>query len=81
MPTLMRKGPYRIFIYASDKDEPMHVHVQRESKLAKFWIRPVRISNGGGFSFIELRAISRLIRKEQRNIEKSWNEFFGINRD
>ncbi|MEX0323736.1 MAG: DUF4160 domain-containing protein [Puniceicoccaceae bacterium] len=65
MPTLFRKGPYRIFIYASDGNEPMHVHVQREGRIAKFWIRPVWIAQAGGFTLIELRAIMRIIRNEQ----------------
>ena len=28
MPTILRVGPYRFFFYASDRAEPMHVHVE-----------------------------------------------------
>lgn len=37
MPTLRDvPGPYRIFFYSFDCQEPMHVHVQRERKTCKF---------------------------------------------
>ena len=28
MPTVLRVGPYRFFFYASDRAEPMHVHIE-----------------------------------------------------
>jgi hypothetical protein len=36
MPTVLRIGPYRFFFYAGEKDEPAHIHVEREDKVAKF---------------------------------------------
>ncbi|MFN2499896.1 MAG: DUF4160 domain-containing protein [Pyrinomonadaceae bacterium] len=36
MPTILRVRPYRFFFYASDRNEPPHVHVERDDKLAKF---------------------------------------------
>jgi hypothetical protein len=49
MPTVLRIGPYRFFFYAGDRDEPAHVHVERESHKAKFWLDPVRLEQSGGF--------------------------------
>lgn len=43
MPTVFRSGPYRFFFYAGDRNEPPHVHVERESNRAKFWLEPVRM--------------------------------------
>ncbi len=34
MPTVLRSGPYRFFFYASDRDEPVHIHVERDEKVA-----------------------------------------------
>ncbi|MBI5039684.1 MAG: hypothetical protein HZB57_00240 [Gammaproteobacteria bacterium] len=34
MPTILRVGPYRFFIYAGDRDEPRHVHVERDDIIA-----------------------------------------------
>jgi len=33
MPTVLQIGPYRFFFYAGDRDEPPHVHVEREDRL------------------------------------------------
>lgn len=41
MPTVLRVGPYRFFFYAGDRDEPPHVHVERNDKVAKFWLDPI----------------------------------------
>ncbi len=50
MPTIHRVGAYRFFFYAGDKDEPQHIHVERDDKIAKFWLDPVRLQSSGGFS-------------------------------
>ena len=42
MPTLLRAGPYRMFMFASDCVEPRHVHVEGNDGYAKFWLEPVR---------------------------------------
>ena len=35
-PTVLRSGPYRFFFFASDRAEPVHFHVARDDKTAKF---------------------------------------------
>jgi hypothetical protein len=47
MPTIFRSGPYRFFFYASDRDEPYHVHVESDDKVAKYWLDPIRLQNRG----------------------------------
>lgn len=49
MPTVLRLGPYRFFFYAGDRDEPPHVHVKRDNRLAKFWLDPAKLERSGGF--------------------------------
>jgi len=36
MPTVLLLGPYRFFFFSGDRDEPLHIHVERERMLAKF---------------------------------------------
>ncbi len=57
MPTVATFGPYRVFFYSADRAEPVHVHVEREHKVAKFWLDPVRLARSGGFSRKELGRI------------------------
>lgn len=77
MPTILRTGPYRFFFYAGDRDEPQHVHVERDAKIAKFWLGPVRLHRSGGFSRTELRRIERIILEHHSEIVEAWNEYFG----
>ena len=76
MPTILRHGPYRFFFYAGDGTEPPHVHIERESKVAKFWLSPVRLSNHGGFSRVEVRRIEELVAVYREKLMEAWNEFF-----
>ena len=77
MPTVLRKGPYRLFFYAGDRDEPPHVHIERDKKIAKFWLDPVRLQNSGGFSRTELNRIQKLVDENREVLLRSWNEYFN----
>jgi len=77
MPTIYREGPYRFFFYADDESEPPHVHVTRERFKAKFWLRPVRLQNSGGFSRNELNRIQRLIQEKQELLLRGWDGYFN----
>lgn len=36
MPTVLRSGPYRVYFYSHEPNEPPHVHVERDDLDAKF---------------------------------------------
>ena len=77
MPTALRIGAYRFFFYAGDRDEPQHVHVERDNYLAKFWLNPVSLQTSGGFSEGEIRRIERLVEQNREILAGRWNEFFN----
>ena len=77
MPSALRIGPYRFFFYANDRGEPAHVHVQRDGKIAKFWIEPVRMDRSGRFRPNELLDIQRTIEQNQTNLLTAWNDYFN----
>ena len=77
MPTVLRVGPYRFFFFSSDGNEPVHVHVQRDNAIAKFWLDPLRLDYGTGFRASELRRIRRIIDEHRSTIIEAWNEYFG----
>lgn len=77
MPTVLRVGPYRFFFYASDREEPAHVHIEREDKVAKFWLDPIRLQESGGFSRQEISRIHKLVTEHQDSLREAWNEYFG----
>ena len=76
MPTALRIGPYRFFFYASDRDEPAHVHVEREDKVTKFWLEPLRLQRIGGFSRVEIGRIQKLLSQHQTGSLEAWNAYF-----
>jgi hypothetical protein len=77
MPTILRAGPYRLFFYAGDRDEPLHVHVERGDDIAKFWLDPVRLQKSGGFRRPEIVRIAKILEEHQSEIEEAWHEYFG----
>ena len=76
MPTVLRNGPYRVFFYSADSAEPPHVHVERDSCQAKFWLDPVRLEDNQGFGRRELNRIRKLVGENVDDLLRSWNEFF-----
>jgi hypothetical protein len=77
MPTILRIGPYRFFFYAGDRDEPPHVHIERDDRLAKFWLEPVKLQDGGEFSTTEINRISKIMENNADLLLRSWNEYFN----
>jgi hypothetical protein len=78
MPVVLRIGPYRFKFYGSDKDEPAHVHVQRDSSEAKFWIYDtVQLESNTGYAPHELNEVQRLTEENQAFLLEKWDEFFG----
>ncbi|MEW5949806.1 MAG: DUF4160 domain-containing protein [Thermodesulfobacteriota bacterium] len=76
MPTIIRSGPYRFFFYASDRDESRHIHVERDDRVAKFWLDPVRLQSSGGFNRLELRQRG-IIDKNYEQLMEAWDGYFG----
>ena len=76
MPTILRVGPYRFFFYSGDREEPSHIHVEREDKIAKFWLDPIRLQRSGGFTRSDIGHIQQIIEKHHRKLLEAWNEYF-----
>lgn len=76
MPTVLIIGPYRFFFVSLDRSEPPHIHIQRESMVAKFWLNPVALQKAGGFSRNELIEIGKLVEQNHDFFLERWNEFF-----
>jgi hypothetical protein len=77
MPTVLRSGPYRFFFYAGDRNEPPHVHVERDDSQAKFWLDPVRLAWSHGFARHEIKRIQQIITEQQQFLLERWNEYFS----
>lgn len=63
MPTVLRVGAHRFLFYVRDKAEPPHIHIERNDKIAKFWLEPIRLQSSSGFNRIELVESIKLLMK------------------
>ena len=78
MPTIKNiPSPYRFFFYSFDCNEPMHVHVQKDKSVCKFWIEPISMSKNYGFSAKNLNHIFKIIRTHKKIIQEAWHEHCG----
>jgi len=77
MPTILRDGPYRFFFYSGDREEPFHVHVERDGNIAKVWLDPIRLHSSGGFNRSEIANIIKIIERKQEIMLEAWNDYFG----
>jgi hypothetical protein len=77
MPTVLRVGPYRVYFYSHEPNEPAHVHVDRDDQSAKFWIGPVALTRNLGFRAKELRKIERILAKHEQELLEAWYDSFG----
>ena len=80
MPTVLRIGPYRFYFYSHEPNEPPHIHVDRDTSSAKFWLEPVQLARNIGFSARDLRIIERMIVEHQEELQEKWNGYFNVGR-
>jgi len=59
--------------------EPCHIHVRRNTDLAKFWLLPsVSLADNYGFSSQDLNKMKRIIVDNQEYFIQKWNEYFNL---
>ena len=54
------------------------MHVARERRLAKFWLRPVRVATSLGFGTGEVCRLTALVQQHEAELLKAWHDYFGI---
>ena len=76
MPTILRSGPYRLYFYSHEPNEPAHIHIDRDKLSAKYWLAPISLASNLGFSEKELRKIREIVEENQLMFVEAWNEYF-----
>lgn len=76
MPTILRRGPYRLYFYSHEPNEPSHIHVDRDNQSAKFWLEPIALATNVGFRSAELQQIQRLVEENKTLLLEAWYEHF-----
>jgi hypothetical protein len=73
MPVILRAGPYRVYFYSHEPNEPPHVHVDRDDLSAKFWLQPVSLARNLGFSAVEIRRVQKILIDHERALLAAWH--------
>jgi hypothetical protein len=76
MPTILNLQGFRFFFY-SNEHLPMHVHVEKDNKVAKFNLDPIELIKSTKFNASELKQIRNLIEEYSEFIKTKWNEYFN----
>jgi len=78
LPTIFIIDGFRFFFFSNEGREPVHVHVEKAERYAKFWLKPVSLAYNYKFQASELIRIRSIIEKNRQKIEVKWNEYFNI---
>jgi hypothetical protein len=77
MPTVLRIKGFRFFFYSKEGTEPMHIHVEKAEKVAKFWLDPVELEDSYRFDATEINRLRRIVIEYKDQLIEAWNEHFS----
>ena len=79
MPTILALLGWRIFFYANEGHEPIHIHCKNGDKECKFWIDvenyDIQVAFAFNMSQRDTRQIRKIIFEHFDYIVEQWNEF------
>jgi hypothetical protein len=55
----------------------VHIHVEQDNRIAKFWLDPIRLQKSGGFNRAQINRIQKIIEENYEKLVEAWNEYFG----
>jgi len=68
---------HRFEFYASDRDEPPHIHVRKDEKHAKFWLEmAVILEFSYGYRAHELNNVRKMVEGHREELLEAWHVFF-----
>ena len=50
--------------------------LERDDKLAKFWLDPLRLQSNTGFARAELGRIQKILGDHQQELIEAWHDYF-----
>ena len=74
MPKVFEDSGFTFRFYAADLDEPVHVHIEKDGYVAKFWVSPIACAANSGFNRQDLRRITQIIAAREQEISNKWRE-------
>ena len=79
MPTILVIFGWRLFFYANEGNEPIHVHCRKGDMECKYWLNSETYELEEAFSFSlsskDRRELRKIIFEHFDYIEEQWDEF------
>ena len=69
MPTILLVRGWRLFFYANEVNEPIHIHCRKAEKECKYWLDKVNFDVEEAFSY-------RMTGRDKREVKKIIFEYF-----
>jgi len=76
MPTILRINGFRFFFY-SNEHLPIHIHIEKDNKTAKFNLEFIELVKSRGFNASELKEMRKLVSDNVTLFKNKWNEYFN----
>ena len=74
MPTVLRVGRFRFFVYSNEGNEPPHIHVKAAEHEAKYWLDSMQLADNYGFNGRELTQIEQIIPFYESELMEAWHD-------
>ena len=76
MPTVLRWRGYDFYFWSNERNEPPHIHVDKDDCSAKFWLEPLSLAASFGFPDREARRLLRTVEEHRVEFLEAWYEHF-----
>ena len=77
MPTLLRIGAFRFYLYSHEPNEPPHVHIDRGDATIKIWLDSLDVAKNLGFKAHEIKGVVDMVRANRDSFLEAWHGYFG----
>ena len=79
MPTVLMMAGWRLFFYANEGSEPIHIHCRKEERECKYWLDRERFDVEEVYAYNlsprDRRDIKKIIFDHFEYIEQRWEKF------
>ncbi len=78
MPTLLIWHGYKFRFYALNLGEPPHVHIAKDGRSLKVWLRSLEVAKNSGYNDREVSQLLMVVSEHRDEWMRVWNDFFGV---
>ncbi|MGY0406774.1 MAG: DUF4160 domain-containing protein [Polaribacter sp.] len=75
MPTVLKINGFRFFFY-SNEHLPIHIHIEKDNKTAKYNLEEIELVYSRGFNASDLKEMRKLVNENVELFKNKWNEYF-----